>query len=140
MGWIDVDKPTRSGTIPIMVGGDDSVQWVVEGDNVREANTTDYPPEPEKPRKLRHDGVDRTNPGEYFTVVIKLPRRPDEREAFIAALKEQIDTLGETLTLPLPIEDREHNRPDAPTTDQIRVLWASSKSLGSVPHKGGVAM
>ena len=112
--------------MPGIFGGDSSVQWIVDGDNVRRASSTLYPSERDKPRRLRHDGIDQTDPGEYFTVVIKLPRNSDERAAFIAALKEQMERLGDALTFRLPIEDREHNKPDPPTTDQIQILWASS--------------
>ena len=118
---------------PIMVGGDDSVKWAVDGDNVRETASQIFAPEKSKPRRLRHVGIDETDPGD-FTVVIKLPKNSGERKAFLKLLTAETKRLAgqdggkdAALTLVLPIEDRRHNG-DAPTVDQITVKWKSSTS------------
>jgi hypothetical protein len=123
---------------PIMVGGDDSVKWAVDGDNVRETESQIFAPEKSRPRRLRHVGIDETDPGD-FTVVIKLPKNSGERKAFLKLLTAETKRLigqdggkDAALTLVLPIEDRRHNG-GAPTWDQIKVQWKSSTSIPGTP-------
>jgi len=117
---------------PIMVGGDDSVKWAVDGDNVRETDSQIFAPEKSRPRRLRHTGIDETDPGD-FTVVIKLPKNSGERKAFLKQLAGETKRLiaqdgGGELTLVLPIEDRRHNG-GPPTWDQITVDWKSATTV-----------
>ena len=122
---------------PIMVGGDDSVKWVVDGNNVRETESQIFSPEKDRPRRLRHVGIDETDPGD-FTVVIRLPRNPRERRAFLNLLTAETKRLTDrdtgkvgALTLTLPIEDRRRNG-DVPTYDQITIAWKSSTKPSAI--------
>jgi len=127
---------------PIMVGGDDSVKWAVDGDNVRETESRIFDPEKSGRKRLRHAGIDETDPGN-FTVVIRLPKNSGERKAFLKLLTAETKRLtgqdggkDAALTLELPIEDRRHNG-SAPTSDQIRVNWKSSTSTSGTTGTPG---
>jgi len=118
---------------PIMVGGDDSVKWAVDGENVRETESRIFDPKKSGRKRLLHAGIDETDPGN-FTVVIKLPKNSGERKAFLKVLTAETKRLtgqdggkDAALTLVLPIEDRRHNS-GAPTLDQSTVKWKSSTS------------
>ena len=94
----------------IGVGGDGSVAWVTDVDNVREKPKSD----PKGSKGHRQEGVDLTDPGEYFTVCIKLPR--DNPDTFLAGLRAT-PAVGGKVCFKLLIE------PDNP--EQIRVDWKS---------------
>lgn len=115
--------------MPGSFSGNGSVTWVVEGNNVREASSTLYPPTKDRPRRVRQHGIDETDPDQYFTIRIKVPKDEDEREAFIKQLSRRVQGLKQrsTLRIRLPIEDKRHNKPGRATRDQIVVSWPSSK-------------
>jgi hypothetical protein len=107
--------------------GNGSVTWVVEGDNVQETDSILYPPDRDRPRRFRHHGVDRTDAGQFFTIVLKLPRVDAERKRFLEELRDAADKATTTISVRLPIEDVQHNAPDPATADQIQILWPSSR-------------
>ena len=119
--------------MPGTFSGNGSVTWVVEGANVREADMTLSPPERVAPRRVRQTGTDETDPGERFTISIKVPQTERDANAFIEELKKRAQALkrGQTLRLSLPIEDRRYNSSGKPTKDQIVIGWTSSTRTGS---------
>jgi len=119
--------------MPGTFSGNGSVTWVVEGANVREADMTLSPPERVAPRRVRQTGTDETDPGERFTISIKVPQTERDANAFIEELKKRAQALkrGQTLRLSLPIEDRRYNSSRKPTKDQIVIGWTSSTRTGS---------
>lgn len=129
--------------MPGSFSGNGSVKWLVTAKNVERATCEFDRPEQESPRNVRQDGVDRTDPGQYFTVIIKLPRdRKDKtgklrkhRAWFLQELAKQVALVRggkkTALKIRLPIEDRAHNHPREPTNDQIRILWKSSRTVHS---------
>jgi len=116
--------------MPGIFTGNGSVAWLVEANNVRKASSKLDPPRQGRLRRVRQSGIDETDPDEYFTIAIKVPRDKDEGQAFIKELNERARALkqGQTLTLRLPIEDKRHNRPGRATDEQIVVSWPSSKT------------
>jgi hypothetical protein len=128
---------------PIMVGGDGSVAWKVEANNVREADSKLYPrPDDDYgPRKVVQQGIDETDDNQKFTITIKLPKDEAAARMFIDKLNDQAKRLptSKTLMLELPIEDRRYMRdPDnrfggttndqeEATSQQIVIDWPSRK-------------
>ena len=117
--------------MPGSFSGNGSVVWMVDGANVVQASSRLEPPDSKAPRRVVQDGTDLTDPGEFFTVVIKVPTKDSERRAFVKMLKKEAERLGraeagDELTLRVPIEDAAHNKPAPPMKDQILVLWKSS--------------
>ena len=118
--------------MPGTFSGNGSVTWVVEGANVREADMTLSRPERVAPRRVRQTGTDETDPGERFTISIKVPQTERDANAFIEELKKRAQALkrGQTLRLSLPIEDRRYNSSGKPTAKQIVIEWPSSTGTG----------
>jgi hypothetical protein len=114
--------------MPINVGGNDSVQWVVNVQRAREAYS-DPPPQPGGPKPYYHEGVDETDPDHYFAITIRAPRNGAQLAAFIDALARELSLPngvtpkinGGVLRMTLPIEDRQH--PNGPNHDQIKIDW-----------------
>lgn len=101
------------------IGGDESVMWHVQVDNVRR----NPPPRHESrgARGWRHQGVDETVPGSHFTITIKIPADP---VSFVNSLRQAADEAqrlagspGSQVSFTLPIEGGNH--------EQIRVAWDS---------------
>src|SRR4029453_1130835 len=102
--------------------GNNSVEWEVQGDNVR---SHDSQPTGAGGQGRRHTGIDETPDTpqvQYFTVSIKLPRDANERARFLSALQDEVTKQSNPITVKLPIEDREHG---GATPRQIRVDWPS---------------
>ncbi len=105
----------------VEVGGNGSVQWFVSSDHVRRTELR-HAARGSKGHEQR--GVDEVDPGEQFTVSIRMPRNASERAALVATLKQLVADAeaspGDSsarITFKLPIED---HRPD-----QIQILWNS---------------
>ena len=107
-----------------MTGGDASVRWTIGAENVREH------------RVDRHDnnshnetGVDRSGqPGDWFTISIKVPREIGSKAEFLRRLRDSDDKLWSIKEDPDRDEQRvEFNlRIEPKTPDQIRISWGSS--------------
>lgn len=101
------------------IGGDESVMWHVQVDNVRKNPGPKH--EAHGTRGWRHQGVDESVPDSHFTVTIKIPANASN---FIASLRQAAEeaqrlggTPGSQVSFTLPIERGNH--------DQIRVAWES---------------
>lgn len=102
------------------IGGDESVQWLIEVDHVRTAKLKQ---EPRGAKGWRHKGVDETDDGD-FTISIKVP---DADPRFLERLRAAVDRadkrLGEEkrrnrrVRFTLPIVRGDHN--------QIEIRWKS---------------
>ena len=114
--------------MPGSFSGNGSVTWTVEGNNVREAESTLLRPEKDQPRRVRQHGIDETDPDQYFTVAVKVPRNEDEAREFIDELREKVKglKLGSTLEFRLPIEDIRRKGLKTATENQIVIAWPSS--------------
>jgi hypothetical protein len=102
--------------------GNNSVEWEVQGDNVR---SHDSQPAGAGSQGRLHTGIDETPDTpqvQYFTVSIRLPRDANERDAFLNALRDEVARQRNPITVRLPIEDEEHG---GATPGQIRVDWPS---------------
>src|SRR4029453_9066158 len=103
------------------VGGDGSVQWDLQGDNIISQSSTSN-----NPKHHQHKGKDRTDPGDpYFRVTIKLPQNSDQRAEFLGSLQQGLNDgqMGNPVTFKLRIEDKPNYVP--PTKDQIKIKWTS---------------
>ena len=115
-------RPLREGVMAgADIGGDDSVQWVVEVDSVRIDEKLKH--ESKGGRKWLQQGVDDAEDGD-FTISIKIPK--DSRH-FVETLREAADEAerhaqhaGHLVSFKLPIEGKNH--------DQIQVRWRSKAS------------
>jgi hypothetical protein len=103
----------------IGVGGDTSVQWIVQAQNVRrtlvQSNGTVH----------SHEGIDETDRGGQFTVAIAAPREPEARAEFYKALQRAIDRESD-IKVTIPIEDRQSGRRNP---RQVQVFWESSRKV-----------
>jgi hypothetical protein len=106
----------------IGVGGDGSVQWLVEAENIREAaSVVTSPKKAAGSRKaVRQTGIDEASFDQRFNVSIKVPDGEDPK-AFRSALGEakivrRKDGSSE-IRFEVPIEEN--------TPGQIRVEWKS---------------
>ena len=104
-------------------GGDSSVIWKVDAQNVRSTKVSSM-------RKVHHhEGIDETGENGFFTVTIKLPSSQKERKRFIAALNKLAPNPPDPIVLKLPIEDKAYfiattgKDPGKGTEDQIRIDW-----------------
>jgi hypothetical protein len=108
-------------------GGDGSVKWSVDAENVKlhESKHLDN-------GRLNHHGVDRSGvPGkDWFSVSIEIPHFLNgDAEAYLAALRDPKNPLGlrrddrdpSRIYFNLPIEKMNH--------DQIRVSWGNSSHV-----------
>ena len=100
------------------IGGDDSVQWTINVDNVRHPTLKQ---ESKGTKGWRHEGVDDVDLDEKFTVSIKIPSDSAE---FVKTLRDAADEAdrhasqpGFRVSFTLPIEQRNH--------DQIQIRWRS---------------
>ena len=105
----------------IGVGGDGSVQWLVEADNIREAASVVTSPKKAGSRKaVRQTGIDEASFDQRFIISIKVPGGEDPK-AFRAALGEarivRRKDGGSEIRIELQIEEN--------TPGQIRVEWKS---------------
>jgi hypothetical protein len=118
--------------MPGIFSGNGSVAWTVDGANVREADMKLSPAEKGAPRRVRQSGTDETDPGERFTISIKVPQNERDADAFIEELRKRAQALkrGQTLRLSFPIEDRRYNSSGKPTKEQIVIGWPSSTRTG----------
>ena len=102
------------------IGGDASVQWLIEVDHVR---TGKLKQEPRGAAGWRHGGVDETNEGD-FTISIKVPNHDAQ---FLARLRAAVDRAERavgarkrrkrTVKFTLPIVHGDHK--------QIEIRWKS---------------
>jgi hypothetical protein len=109
--------------MPIMIGGDGSVKWVVDARNPREAYS-DPPPQgrAQRPESYYHEGVSESKSTDRFWIRIRLPR--DGADAFVGLLKSAIDNRsGGVIVFSLPIEG---DTPGPKTEDQITIDWGGS--------------
>src|SRR5580765_2764195 len=108
-------------------GGDGSVFWSIDADNVRQHESKH-----EDGGRLKHHGVDKTGlPGkDWFTVSIEVPLALNgDVQAYLAALSDPKNPLGlrhddrdpGRIYFNLPIEKMNH--------DQIRVSWGNSNHV-----------
>src|SRR5262245_8905427 len=91
------------------IGGDGSIQWDFQGDNVISQSCT----EPGL-KKSRHIGRDRTNSGDkFFSVTIRLPVDAGQRDDFLESLATGLAAgkVGSPVTFKLRIEDKTNNGP-----------------------------
>ena len=109
-------------------GGDGSVRWSVDADNVKPGDSEDS----DKGGGKRHQhGLDQNGDvGDWFTVSIKVPAEIGDRNAYLAALrgddarwgiKPDPNGPGARIYFNLRIERR--------TPDQIRVSWGDSVNV-----------
>lgn len=105
----------------IDVGGDTSVMWHVDVDNLRSIN---YVAKPGHPAGHRHIGIDETDPQQYFTISLEVPADATDKNNLASALQTASVTVmnaptgsGVRVSFPLRIED--HNM------DQIQIRWNS---------------
>jgi len=110
------------------VGGDTSVRWNVDVDNLRPGSAKS---EPRGERGLHQEGIDETDDGEAFTISIKLPKaklveRARFLKACVAALKNPVKN---RITLKIPIEKGNMNEDGR--VNQIQIRWRSSKRIGT---------
>lgn len=109
-----------NGDNDAVFGGNGSVSWALDIGAVR---TAKYETKPDG-RYLRHlqSGINEAQKGSRFTIVIKLPRNPKEKDAFRSALRAAADKSDGSVELTLPIEDERR--------DQIRISWKSEPRKG----------
>ena len=105
-------------------GGDGSVRWTISAENVREHKV-------DRRENNRHDetGVDRSGqPGDWFTISIKVPREIGSKAEFLRRLRDSDDKIWSIKEDPDADEERvEFNlRIEPKTPDQIRISWGSS--------------
>ena len=105
-------------------GGGGSVQWSVNGHNVRGVPaSTPMTPKPGQPKPHHQHGVDETIPNSRFTIRIKLPRTSGD--PFLSELQAAANNpVGGAVTFTLPIEDKQSGF-NPPTPDQIHIDWPS---------------
>ncbi|HEY3042787.1 MAG TPA: hypothetical protein VGJ39_02105 [Vicinamibacterales bacterium] len=111
--------------MPIDVGGDDSVKWVVDAQRAREAYS-DPPPQANPGGPYYHEGVSVSDKGDRFWIGIRLPNDPTERTTVLADLAQQAQnpTNGRVVIVSLPIEDSQGpNGAAGKTEKQIRIDW-----------------
>src|SRR5436190_24303796 len=102
------------------IGGDESVQWHVEGDHVRKNGKLKH--EAKGSTGWVHQGIDETDDGD-FTVIIKIPA---DAGSFFKRVRDAIsdaekNTLA-AMTFALPIVGGDH--------EQIKVRWNSKAVAG----------
>jgi hypothetical protein len=106
-------------------GGDGSVRWSIDADNVKEHASLH-----ENTGRLKHSGIDKTgHPGDPFTISIRVPGHFTSVEAY---LKELLDPKSEWGIKAAPDGERRvyFNIPiERMTHDQIRVSWGNSANV-----------
>jgi hypothetical protein len=104
-------------------GGDGSVRWSVDAENVREHQVKRHD-------NNRHEetAVDRAGkPGEWFTVSIKVPQDVGSVDEYLRRLRNDNDLVWGLKADPDGEERIEFNvKIEAKTPTQIRVSWGSS--------------
>jgi hypothetical protein len=105
-------------------GGDGSVRWTIDAENVREHKVN-------RQDNNRHNesGVDRSGqPGDWFTISIKVPQEIGSKGEFLRRLRDPFDKIWSIKEDPDRDEQRvEFNlRIEAKTPDQIRISWGNS--------------
>ena len=101
-------------------GGDGSVMWVIDVDHVKDGTTPTSVKKGDKGH--RQEGIDDTDPGQ-FTVWIKLPADPTDKDPFVKALQDaaaEAASGAPKVSFKLRIEQDNH--------DQIEIKW-NSKSV-----------
>lgn len=107
----------------IDVGGDTSVMWHVEVDNLR--SLVPQPPEPENPKAHKHIGIDETANGKNFTVTVRLPALVD-LPTFVNSLRT--DQKGDTVYVIFDLPIEKGNGHSSRKPDQISIAWESDTS------------
>jgi hypothetical protein len=105
-------------------GGDGSVRWTIDAENVREHHVNRR-----ENNSHQETGVDRSGkPGDWFTISIKVPREIGSKAEFLRRLRDADDRIWSIKEDPDPDEERvEFNlRIEPKTPDQIRISWGSS--------------
>src|SRR5262245_23800568 len=111
-------------------GGDGSVKWSIDADSVKEHSSTH-----ELSGRLKHSGIDKTgNPGDPFTISIKVPSHFKTAEAYLEELRNPKSVWGIhpepngelRVFFNIPIERMTH--------DQIRVSWGNSVNVLKPPQ------
>jgi hypothetical protein len=120
----------------IDVGGDTSVMWQVDVDQLRSMIVD--APKPGQPRRHRHAGIDETDLNQYFTVSIEVPTDPTHKNNLAFALQAASTAImnaaagsGSRFSFPLPIENQ--------NIDQIQIRWnslASARLTGTTRFAG----
>src|SRR5580765_1880500 len=105
----------------IGVGGNTSVQWIVEAKNVRQTLVQS------RGTYHSHEGIAESVKGDMFTIIISAPRgserNKEARAAFYNALKRAIKSEGD-LRLQIPIEDSQVGQPNL---QQIQITWPDAE-------------
>jgi hypothetical protein len=107
------------------VGGDGSMQWDFQGNNIKSHNSSS-----KKPKHQQHKAEDYTDPSDlFFHVTIKLPQDGGQRNQFLNSLAQGLANgqVGQDVTFDLQIEDRNNH---GPTKDQIKITWTSLGDSG----------
>ena len=101
-------------------GGDGSVKWQINVGHVRTGSTHSNG----VGRGHHQDGIDETDPGQYFTIYVEVPRDANDKNNLVAGLRAAANGVegapagsGAKVSFNLPIEDNNE--------DQIRVHWDS---------------
>jgi hypothetical protein len=106
-------------------GGDGSVRWSVSAESVKQ-HATRYA----KAGKVEHEGVDDSGePGDWFTVSVKVPRNFKTVDAYLAALRSEDPVWG---LKPDPDKQKrvEFNiQIERMTPEQVRVSWGDSEHV-----------
>jgi hypothetical protein len=122
----------------IEVGGDSSVMWKVNADNVRK-NQPGGPPQsnPSGPKGHHQEGVDEVDAGQYFEISLEVPASVTDKNNLATDLQSAAQAVavtpagsGARVSLLLPIEDNNEN--------QIQITWNSSlvNVLGNITGGG----
>jgi hypothetical protein len=105
----------------IDVGGDTSVMWKVDGDNVRKGKVKS---DPVGNKGHHQEGIDETDTDQYFTIFLEIPSGAVQKSNLGAALQAAANAVtnspagsGIKVSIPLPIEPQNE--------DQIQIRWNS---------------
>ena len=105
----------------IDVGGDTSVMWKVDGENVRKDKIKSNA---QGANGHHQEGIDETDEDQYFTIFIEIPKGDVQKSNLGAALQAAANAVvsspagsGIKVSIPLPIEYQNE--------DQIQIRWNS---------------
>ena len=108
-------------------GGDGSVRWTLDADNVTESECKNL-----GGGKHTQNGIDKSgDAGDWFTVSIEVPEEFDDAEAYLVALKEGDQNLLWGVKKDVSDNDRIYFnvRIERKNHDQIRVSWGESENV-----------
>jgi hypothetical protein len=82
------------------VGGDGSVKWLFQGDNIKGTPRSD----PRGVKGIEQEGVDDTNDGDQFTVTVTLPQDSSALLSLLGQLRNWVTNPLGPIVFNLPIE------------------------------------